>query len=442
MANTSLLHTNTGTGSYQKSTFSAWIKRTKTNTSEPNLGSIQCMWNNKFDGSNQLRFDFDASDKIYLYGEEGGGYSLRALTTTVFKDTSGWYHIVVAIDTTQSNATNRIKLYVNGSLQTLNFSTTPGQNANLRMNYNAKPVYVGSNAAANYFKGVMSHVHWVDGTAYAASTFGSTDSTTGQWKINTSPSVTYGQNGFFILKDSNSVTDQSGQSNNFTVASGAITKSEDCPTNVFTVYNQLLNIPSSELSNGATTINNASSGSTRPILSSLGASSGKFYAEFKTVTASSASRVGICAMDKYVLTEFTGVNALSYGYLAGGTVANNNSNTITGLSSYSSGDIIGVAMDLDNNYLYFRKNNLAWENSGNPTSGSTGTGGQAITANNTYGFHVTVGPSSKKTSANFGNGYFATSAISSAGTNASNNGIFEYAVPSGYTALSTKGLNL
>ena len=70
-----------------------------------------------------------------------------------------------------------------------------------------------------------------------ASEFGSTDSTTGEWKINTSPSVTYGTNGFFILKDGNSVTDQSGQGNNFTVGSGTLTKTEDCPSNVFATLN-------------------------------------------------------------------------------------------------------------------------------------------------------------------------------------------------------------
>jgi len=442
MATTYLTHTNSGTGSYQKSTFSAWVKRTKTNTSEPNLGSIQCMWNNQVQaGVNQVRIEFDAADKIYIYGEEAGGYALRALTTSVYRDTSAWYNIVVAIDTTQGTASDRIKLYVNGVQVTLTFSTTPAQNANLRMNYNSTPVSVGSSQTTYYFDGLMSHVHWIDGTAYPATAFGSVDATSGIWKINTSPSVTYGTNGFFILKDGNSVTDQSGKSNNFTVGAGAITNTEDCPSNVFAVYNQLLNIPSSELSNGATTIFNASSASTRPILSSLGASSGKFYAEFKTVTSSSASRVGICAMDKYVLTEFTGVNALSYGYLAGGTVANNNSTTISGLSSYSSGSIIGVYIDLDNNFLYFANNGVL-QNSGDPTSGSTGTGGQAITANNTYGFHVTVGSSSKKTTANFGNGYFGTTVVASAGTNASGNGIFEYDVPTGYTALSTKGLNL
>ena len=83
------------------------------------------------------------------------------------------------------------------------------------------------------FDGCMSHIHYTDGYAYYAPTvFGETDAT-GEWKINTSPSVTYGTNGFFILKDGASVTDQSGNSNNFTVAAGTLTNTEDCPSNVF-----------------------------------------------------------------------------------------------------------------------------------------------------------------------------------------------------------------
>ena len=99
---------------------------------------------------------------------------------------------------------------------------------------------------------------------------------------------------------------------------------------------------------------------------------------------------------------------------------------------------------MDNNYIYFSKNGT-WQNSGDPTSGSTGTGGVAITQD-TYFFasdaHNNTGSGTQYIHANFGNGYFGTSAISSAGTNASGNGIFEYDVPTGYTALSTKGLNL
>ena len=73
---------------------------------------------------------------------------------------------------------------------------------------------------------------FIDGTAYDATAFGEYDAN-GVWKIKTSPSVTYGTNGFFILKDGNSVTDQSGNSNNFTVGGGTLTNTEDSPSNVF-----------------------------------------------------------------------------------------------------------------------------------------------------------------------------------------------------------------
>ena len=81
----------------------------------------------------------------------------------------------------------------------------------------------------------MSHIHFNDGYVYPASTFGSTDSTTGEWKINTSPSMTMGTNGFTILKDGNIITDQSSNSNNFTLVAGTLTKTEDCPSNVFPI---------------------------------------------------------------------------------------------------------------------------------------------------------------------------------------------------------------
>jgi hypothetical protein len=89
----------------------------------------------------------------------------------------------------------------------------------------------------HYFDGSMSHFHFVMATALAPTVFGSTDSTTGEWKINTSPSFTYGNNGFTILKDGNTITDQSSNSNNFTLGGGTLTKTEDCPSNVFATLN-------------------------------------------------------------------------------------------------------------------------------------------------------------------------------------------------------------
>ncbi len=93
-------------------------------------------------------------------------------------------------------------------------------------------------SVGNYFDGLMSHVHFVDGTIYAPSTFGETDSSTGEWKIKTNPGIStsnYGNNGFWILKDGNSVTDQSGNGNNWTVAGGTLSDYEDNPSHVFNI---------------------------------------------------------------------------------------------------------------------------------------------------------------------------------------------------------------
>ena len=440
MASTKISRTQASNGT-KKLTISAWVKRTKTNTSEPNLGSDQTICSSFYSTSYYGYLRFNGSDQL-VFGDYRTTTLMILTTNAVFRDTSAWYHIVATFDATVGSP--QAKIYVNGVLQTLATNTNYSQNQTNSWNTDY-PFNIGAFNNGEYLNGSLADFYYIQGQSYDASTFGETDATTGIWKPILNPTIDYSSTGtnscHLKFEDASNLDLDSGANNLTFSTSGTLTKTEDCPSNVFAVYNQLLNIPSSELSNGATTILNASSASTRPILSSLGASSGKFYAEFKTVTASSASRVGICAMDKYVLTEFTGVNALSYGYLAGGTVANNNSTTISGLSSYTSGDIIGVYIDLDNNFLYFAKNGVL-QNSGVPTSGATGTGGQAITANNTYGFHVTVGSSSKKTTANFGNGYFGTTVVASAGTNASSNGIFEYDVPTGYTALSTKGLNL
>ena len=107
-------------------------------------------------------------------------------------------------------------------------------------------------------------------------------------------------------------------------------------------------------------------------------------------------------------------------------------------SQFSTGDILGVAMDLDNSKLYFAKNGT-WQNSSDPTNGTNPA--FTITSGYTYTAAISSYYNQDEVTFNFGNGYFGTTAVSSAGTNASGNGIFEYDVPTGYTALSTKGLN-
>ena len=451
MASTYLTRTSTS-GSRRIGTFSAWVKRgslTTLNTLLDCYTSFEQNWFNiRFSAGDQIQ----AIGYDYTTGSFQEQFELRP--SRLFRDTNAWYHIVFSWDSTQATESNRLKFYVNG-VQETSFarSVYPSQNEDFYINYNSIPYWIGRGGwNSNYFNGSMSHVHIIDGTAYDASAFGSTDSTTGEWKINTSPSVTYGTNGAFILKDGNSVTDQSGNSNNFTVGAGTLTKTEDNPSNVFATGNFLIGVNSNgnalapSFSNGNNTAT-ATGSAWRVFKSTLSASSGKYYAEFKWISDSNTryAIVGICDEDEYA-NKVSGF-PLAHDMANGHAIYSEDGNYITGGNSTSFGSafsstgdgIVGVAMDLDNSKVYFSSNG-SWQGGGNPTNG---TGGKSITANKTYTFNVNIySVGSIVYSANYGNGYFGTTAVSSAGTNASGVGIFEYDVPTGYTALSTKGLNL
>ena len=449
MAN-SYLNRTTGTATNtDKCTLSVWIKRSKLS------GNDEIIIGEYTDASNRAKLLFNA-DQLHFFQKTGGSTTADVKTTRVFRDASAWYHIVVAFDTTQSTNTDRIKFYINGVQETAFDNTSyPSSGQNIRINESSITQLIGYAGTTNtYFDGSMSHIHFTDGYAYAASTFGETDSTTGEWKINTSPSVTYGNNGFFILKDGNSVTDQSGNSASFTT-SGTLTKTEDCPSNVFATFNPLDNYyGGGSTSNGNTTY---TSGSTNkaPISATLGASSGKYYWEVKPTSTVSSTypAISVVGEDFIVMggNNYLGGGSGSKSYITfvlhNGNIAYNFTGSSTS-GSYgnvvSANDIVGVALDLDNGKIFFSINGT-WQNSGDPANGTNPANSNVGSLGGDIVFPA-LGDLNYSSSAtfqiNFGNGYFGTTAVASAGTNASGNGIFEYDVPTGYTALSTKGLNL
>ena len=362
--------------------------------------------------------------------------------TPRFRDTFAWYHCVLAWDSTQGTASNRIKFYVNGTQYTV--STSGGdipQNHVMPMNKSGLPFRIGSQiSGGSYFEGVMSHMHFCDGTQYQASDFGETDSTTGEWKIKTSPSVTYGNNGFWWLKNTNTATDSSPNSNTPTI-SGTLTKSEDCPSNVFATLDKL-NYKTSALtySNGNTTV--SFPGAWVFALGNLGVSKGKFYWEAKCNSGNNAnSYFGICA-DIVPLGQGFYNNsqngAIMYKVGGGETYIDASYNSSGYSPSINNTDTVGLALDLDSG----TKTLKIYKNGTLLSSG--GTINLSSYYDDTFVYPCFSGNSSSAScsfNVNFGNGYFGTTAVSSAGTNASNLGIFEYDVPSGYTALCTKGLN-
>jgi hypothetical protein len=447
MASTYLIR-STPSETFSKLTVSCWFKGMADGT-QRNFWGL-------YDNSDNTRFFglyYSSNGSLYAYWKQGGeGVQFSLGTTQKFRDPSAWYHFVMTMDTTLATASDRVKFYVNGervtsfedSLDTITQSKTCNMmngTTDGRMQWGGGKI----SGTQYYWNGLMSHCHMCVGYAYDASSFGSTDSTTGEWKINTSPSVSYGTNGGWWLKDGSQLTDSSSNSNTLTVGGGTLTNTEDCPSNVFATLNPLHKgntLTGFTFANGNNTITFGST-SYPYTFSTQALSTGKWYAEFKVTANPNDVTIGISNGEK---STYLSHSQYDYAYVgSNGNVQSNQSGSSYG-SALSTNDILGVAMDLDNNKLYFSKNGT-FQNSGVPTSGSTGTGAYSITApsSTTNGvYHFAVGDFNSAASSvqcNFGNGYFGTTAISSEGSNASGIGKFEYDVPTGYTALSTKGLN-
>ena len=452
MASTYLQRNTSATDTGTKFTLSVWVKRSGLDSNNAIYKASNDNNTNSFIdiGINSHRFDWQIKN--------GSGTTfIRRRTNRLLRDTSGWYHLVARYDSTLGTASDRLRIYINGVLETsIDQDSTPDipQNYSSQLALSGVVQYIGRNInnATQFWNGSMSHYHMCVGYSYAPTEFGETDSTTGEWKIKTSPSVSYGNNGWLILKDGNTITDQSSGSNDWSLAGGTLTKTEDCPSNVFcTIGNTLFaNKGIKTVGNGGTTITASSASNWDSVMGNLGASTGKYYFEMKiTDTYNNEHNIFIGIVDTETVNQSTSQSdnkfantSGGYGYRGSGAKVHNSTQTNSWGNAWSTNDIIGCAMDLDNSKIYFSINGT-WQSSGDPTSGSTGTGAAyTLTSGKFYVPATSMYYTQDDVAFNFGNGYFGTTQVSSAGANASGNGIFEYDVPTGYTALSTKGLNL
>jgi hypothetical protein len=373
-------------------------------------------------------------------------YDVR--TNRAFRDFSAWYHLVVAYDSTQGTAADRVKIYING-VQETSFavssypsqdldsfiSATPNNNKGFIVGafYNSS----GNIDSGNYFTGNLAQYIFSDGYAYAASTFGSTNAN-GIWIPNTSPSVTYGTNGFKLdfadtgssAAASNFGSDSSGNNNHFAVnniSTGA--KQTDTPHNSFAKLQEQNAYASPVIGkNGLEFDSNSSSASALP--STMAVSAGKWYAEFK-VTAGGTMAVGVSDIgEESFRTGSTNNNSVVYGY--GGQIIRNGSNVQTSLASFTTNDIIGISLNMDTT-----SGNVAFTKNGS----AVGSAQDFANKPNFAGFFVQTHTSSgnQKGEYNFGQPVFT---IASGNADANGHGNFEYAVPSGYYALCSKNLGL
>ena len=451
MASTRLYRTQGTPTNADKWTFSVWVK--STNVDEINEALIMGTY---VDSNNYEYVGFNSQKKISYYIKQGGTGVGHLLTDRINKDPASWYHFVYVYDTAAS-AADRMRIYVNGvEVTAFSTDTQPSLNLDSLINTSGNVINIGtykdSGAVANeFFQGVMAHAHFCDGQAYAASDFGETDATSGIWVAKTGPSVTYGNNGFFLKFASGALgTDSSGEGNNFTV-SGTMTTTKDTPDNNFATLNPLDgNISSAGgLLNGNTTYNKSTTGSgyNSSTLGTIAPSKGKWYWEVKiadtnTIIAGFAN-ANHGAYDAHNgLWGITGTG--TWGWRNNGDFYNSTSASSVYFSTFTTNDILSFAIDLDNGKAYAAKNGV-WENSGDPTSGATGTGSFITLTDLTLNYTPLIGNNDYSQTSlayyNFGNGYFGTTAISSGNADDAGEGDFEYDVPAGYYALCTNNIS-
>ena len=441
MASTNLSRTLSSGSATTKFTYSVWLKYS-------GFVSGGQRWFSAI-GTGDTYFRFNGDGTMEISGDDSAATSLGYfITNRKFLDSSAWYHIVIKVDTAQVTNTDRFKLYING-VQETSFSTAtyPNQSAADNINLSGNTQYIGGAASSQYFNGVMSHINYCDNYAYDASAFGETDSTTGQWKIKTDISVSYGTNGFFVLKDGNSGTDQSGENNNFAVANGTLTKTEDCPSNVFATFNPAympFNIGNGRADNGGTTI--GSPGGDSSSLASMGARSGKYYWEIRVQNAANTRSCGVVRSDLQGQSStnpiYPGGNGNASNFTSAYNMVNGFVQTVTGgtqaqqgsLATLTTNDYLGVALDIDNlDIKWYKNDSLVTTTS--LTSAWIENGLFIMPCNRLDG--------NQFVEYNFGNGCFGSTQLT--GTTYPGEGglgIFKYEPPSGFTALSTKGLNL
>tara|TARA_R100001591_G_scaffold117673_1_gene137712 strand:- start:1059 stop:2495 length:1437 start_codon:yes stop_codon:yes gene_type:complete len=444
-----LTFTPSSNGSRRIFTISFWFKT----TTVAGGNSYMFSTGNYSGGDGFLQIKLSNSGRLTVddYDQSGDSYNLRwtTPTTVLFRDPGAWYHFVLAVDSTQGTQSNRAKVYINGVDISSSFTqtTSPSQNDDFHVNTSGQIQQIGRSQNNNsYYDGYLAEFVMIDGSALAPTSFGEFDEDTPTiWKPINVSGLTFGTNGFYLdFENSSSLgADVSGNGNNFTVNNlTSVDQSTDTCTNNFATMNVLDNqIQGATFSEGNLQVVTGASGYWSPSLSTIGVSQGKWYCEIELdATGGSGSIVGVLAK-QVTANALMGddANGLSYLLYDGQSRTGGTSSSFG--DTLANGDVVGIALDLDNNKVYFSKNGT-FQASGDPAGNSNGL---AITApaSTDIGFYFigvqdagngTPGTTYK---VNFGSPPYS---ISSGNSDANGHGNFEYAVPSGYFALCTKNL--
>jgi hypothetical protein len=441
MASSKISRTQAENGT-KKLTISAWVKKS-------GLGVDQTICTSFYSTSYYGYLRFNGSDQL-VFGDYRNSTLMILATNALFRDTAAWYHVVATFDATVGSP--QAKIYVNGVLQTLANNTNYSQNSTTSWNTDY-PFTIGSFNNGEYLNGSLADFYYIQGQSYDASTFGETDATTGIWKPILNPTIDYSSTGtnscHLKFEDASNLDLDSGDNNLTFSTSGTPTQTQDCPSNNYPSVNlqagkatEYLN--STGLRFGNTEINQT--GNPGVFISTLANTTGKYYWEMFVETVGYTTQ-GVIAYDALIQTgavTYLYTPAAGYGYVYTGNKGNSQ---VSYGNSYTSGDYISVAFDQTNGSIWFAKNGV-WQN-----SATTAEIGAGTTTNSAYSSMPTNGnvyapafglDNSAVTRINYGNGTFGTTTLSTtySPTVGDTSAKFKYnIIPTGFTAVSTKGYN-
>ena len=427
--------------STRKATWSYWVKRSTLTSS----ASEMIYSNEVADDNNRGFIQFEDDDTFRMTDTVS---STQLITNRLFRDVSAFYHIVLAIDTTQGTAANRIKLYVNG-VQETSFATAsyPDQNDDLKIltggqtnKQHISKVHGGS----GYFGGYLSEFVFIDGLQLAADQFGEFDEDSGIWKPINVSGLTFGNEGFYLNFQTAAELgdDVSGNTNDFSESNlTALDQSTDTCTNNFATMLPLTKSTDATLSEGNLNVTYGTASTRRAIFGSIVVTAGKWFCETKVIATSQTSVEMNLGISNTYNPEAIGNALISANgftvslFPSNGSLYIGSTRDEQGLGNLAVNDIIGMAINIDDGTLQFYKNGSALGSANDITTGDSDDG--ELYPGFTIANSCSSGGQTFTASHNFGSPAYSESGGNS---DASGFGNFSMSVPSGFFSICTKNL--